>query len=318
MERPSVPDRLSGTTAGSGAEVVVRRRRTGRWIGAVVVALIVVWIVYQLIVNKGFEWSVVGRYFLSGEILNGLLLTVELTIVAEAVGIAIGIVVAVLRMTGNPVTELAAAAYIWFFRGTPALVQLVFWYNLASLFPTFALGIPFGGPKVWDISANAVISPFTAAILGLGLNEGAYMAEIVRGGILSVDAGQMEASRALGMRPLLTMRRIVLPQAMRSIIPATGNQTIGMLKYTSLASVVSLQELLNSAETIYTRTFQTIPLLIVASLWYLVLTTVLSYGQFYLERYFARGSSRQLPATPWARIVQGLRGARGWAGSEAR
>ena len=168
---------------------------------------------------------------------------------------------------------------MWFFRGTPVLVQLIFWFNLASLFPEVKLGIPFGGPALAEWQANALITPFLAALLGLGLNEGAYMAEIVRGGILGVDDGQTQAAKALGFTPRQTMRRIVIPQAMRIIIPPTGNQTIGMLKYTSLASVVAVAELLQSAQAIYNRTFETIPLLIVASLWYLILTTVLSIGR---------------------------------------
>jgi polar amino acid transport system permease protein len=172
------------------------------------------------------------------------------------------------------------------------LVQLIFWFNLASLYPILKLGLPFGGPAIGAWKANTVITPFLAALLGLGLNEGAYMAEIVRGGILGVDQGQTEAAKALGFTPVMTMRRIVLPQAMRMIIPPTGNQTIGMLKYTSLASVVSVAELLQSAQAIYNRTFETIPLLIVASLWYLFLTTVLSIGQHYVERHYARGQRR--------------------------
>ena len=184
---------------------------------------------------------------------------------------------------------LCANAFVWFFRGTPVLVQLVFWYNLASLFPEITLGVPFGGPKFYAISATAAISSFTAALLGLGLNEAAYMAEIIRAGLLSVDPGQSEASKALGHRPFQTFRVIVLPQAMKAIVPPTGNQVIGMLKYTSIASVVSLQELMHSVESIYNRNFETVPLLIVAALWYLVLVTVLSVGQFFIERYYSRG-----------------------------
>ncbi len=306
MDVPLPVNSLTERQAGPG---VVRRHRRRRWVEASLVALAAGWIAYQLVTNPGFQWPVVASYFTSGEILSGLLLTIELTVVTQAIGIAIGICLAMMQLSDSRITATAAAAYVWFFRGTPVLVQLIFWYNLAYLFPRVALGVP-AGPTFFSMSTNSLISPFTAALLGLGLNEGAYMAEIVRGGILSVDAGQMEAGRALGMTSLQVMRRIVLPQAMRSIVPATGNQTIGMLKYTSLASVVSLQELLNSAETIYTRTFQTIPLLIVASLWYLVLTTVLSWGQYYVERYYARGSAHELPATPAAMLAATMRGAR--------
>jgi polar amino acid transport system permease protein len=171
------------------------------------------------------------------------------------------------------------------------LVQLVFWYNLASLFPEISLGIPFGGPKFFEISSTIAISSFTAAMLGLGLNEAAYMAEIVRAGMLSVDPGQSEASKALGHRPWQTFRVVVLPQAMRAIVPPTGNQVIGMLKYTSIASVVALGELMHSVETIYSRTFETIPLLIVAALWYLIMVSILSVLQHLIERHYGRGSA---------------------------
>ena len=201
-----------------------------------------------------------------------------------------------------PILSGISWAYIWFFRGTPLLVQIIFWYNLAALVPQLSLGVPFGGPQLVSGDVNHIITPFTAALLGLGLNEGAYMSEIVRGGIQSVDHGQSEAATALGMRPGRVMRRIVLPQAMRVIIPPTGNQVIGMLKSSSLVSVTSLPELLYASQLIYQKTFQTIPLLIVASLWYLILTSVLSVGQYYLERRFARGAARALPPTPIARL----------------
>ena len=194
-----------------------------------------------------------------------------------------------MRLSRDPLLNFCAHGFVWFFRGTPVLVQLVFWYNLAALFPQIELGIPFDGPKVFAISATAAISSFTAALLGLGLNEGAYMAEIIRAGLLSVDAGQTEASKALGHRPWQTFRVVVLPQAMKAIVPPTGNQLIGMLKYTSLASVVALHELMHSVETIYSRTFETMPMLIVAALWYLILVSLLSIGQYFIERYYLRG-----------------------------
>jgi polar amino acid transport system permease protein len=203
------------------------------------------------------------------------------------------VVFAVMRLSANPVVRTAAFAYVNFFRGTPVLVQLLFWFNLAALYPVITLGIP--GVQ---LDANQLITPMTAAILGLGLNQGAYMSEIVRAGILSVDHGQTEAAEALGITRLQTMRRVVLPQAMRVIIPPTGNETIGMLKTTALVSVISVPELLYSAQIIYARTFETVPLLIVASLWYLLITSILTVGQYYLERRFARGNQRNLPPTP--------------------
>jgi polar amino acid transport system permease protein len=208
------------------------------------------------------------------------------------IGIVLGVALAVMRLSTNPVVRTASFIYVSFFRGTPVLVQLLFWYNLAALYPV----ISFGLPGV-SLDANKLITPLFAAILGLGLNEAAYMSEIVRAGILSVDHGQGEAAGALGLTKMQTMRRVVLPQAMRVIVPPTGNETIGMLKTTALVSVLAVPDLLYSAQIIYARNFETIPLLIVASIWYLVITAILGVGQFYLERRYARGN-RTLPATP--------------------
>src|SRR4029079_8085301 len=194
---------------------------------------------------------------------------------------------------------------IWLFRGTPVLVQLLFWQFISALYPTLSFGIPFG-PEVVHCDATHLITPFTAAILGLGLNEAAYMAEIVRAGIISVDEGQSDAASALGMTRLQTMRRIVLPQAMRVILPPTGNETISMLKTSSLVSVIAYTELLYSVQLIYSVNYETIPLLIVASMWYLIVTTVLSIGQYYLERRFGRGASRRLTETPLRRLRRSL------------
>jgi polar amino acid transport system permease protein len=184
-------------------------------------------------------------------------------------------------------------------------VQLLFWNFIAALYPKIGIGIPFG-PEFFSIDANKAITPFVAAILGLGLNEGAYMSEIVRAGILSVDEGQTDAAHALGMTRLQAMRRIVLPQAMRIIIPPTGNETISMLKTSSLVSVIAYTELLYTVQLIYAQNYKQIPLLLVASLWYLLVTTLLSIGQYYLERRFGRGSSRELPLTPWQRVRRAL------------
>jgi polar amino acid transport system permease protein len=265
-------------------------RHRGRWVAGALVVLAAVWLAYSLVTNDAFHWDVVAHYFFAPEILKGLGMTIVLTVLTMIVGIVLGVVLAVMRLSNNRLVSGASALYVWFFRGTPVLVQLIFWFNLASLYPMLKLGVPFGGPTFASVSANTLITPFLAALLGLGLNEGAYMAEIVRGGILGVDEGQTQAAKALGFTPRQTMRRIVIPQAMRIIIPPTGNQTIGMLKYTSLASVVAVAELLQSAQAIYNRTFETIPLLVVASLWYLILTTVLSIGQHYIERHYARGA----------------------------
>src|SRR5690349_6995057 len=212
-----------------------------------------------------------------------------------AIGIALGIVVAVLRLSPNPVMSSLAWFYIWFFRGTPVLVQIFFWFNLAIILPYLGIG-PF------TASTNALITPVMAAIFGLGFNEAAYMAEIVRAGIISVEHGQTEAAQALGMNRGLVMRRIVLPQAMRVIIPPTGNETISMLKTTSLAFTASVTELFTRQQQIATATYDVLELLIVASIWYLVMTSILTVGQYYIERHFARGSLRGMPLTPLQRF----------------
>lgn len=269
--------------------VILKRNNPWRWLGVALVVLVLAWIAFQILTNPGFEWDVVGKYMLHPSVLEGVGMTLWLTALVMVMGTLLGIVIAVMRLSNDRMLSGTAIAFVWFFRGTPVLVQLVFWYNLAAIFPDIALGIPFGGPKFFEISATVAISSFTAALLGLGFNEGAYMAEIIRAGLTSVDPGQTEASKALGHKPWQTFRVIVLPQAMKAIIPPTGNQVIGMLKYTSLASVVALGELMHSVETIYSRTFQTMPLLIVAALWYLILVSILSVIQYYIERHYSRG-----------------------------
>ena len=276
-------------------------RHPGRWLAAVVVLVLFVMLVHTLVTNPRFEWNVVWSYFLSSRVLDGLGVTILLTVVCMAIGIVLGVILAVMRLSANPLLSGSSWVYIWFFRGTPVLVQLLVWFNLAFLYPKISIGIPFG-PSWLTASANNLITPLTAAILGLGLNEGAYMAEIVRAGILSVEEGQAEAAQSLGMTRLQTMRLIVLPQAMRVIVPPTGNETISMLKTSSLASVITVTELLYAVQLIYSVNFKTIPLLIVASIWYLIVTSVLTVGQFYVERYYARGSARELPRTPWQRV----------------
>jgi polar amino acid transport system permease protein len=210
-----------------------------------------------------------------------------------------------MRLSPNPILSGAAWLYIWFFRGTPVYVQLVFWYAISALFPTVSLGIPFG-PEFLHLSANALITPLVAALLGLGLNEGAYYAEIVRAGILSVDHGQFEAAQSLGMRRATLMRKIVLPQAMRVIVPPTGNELNNMLKTTSLLVVVTYPELMYQTTNAVARTYQPIPFYINACIWYLFMTTLLTIGQFYVERYYARGTTYSLPLTPVQRLRRNL------------
>ncbi len=239
--------------------------------------------------NSNFEWPVVAEWFAEISILRGLEVTLGLTIIAMALGTAIGIVLAVARMSSNRLLRGLAGLYIWVFRGTPLLVQLIFWYNMSTLFPRISLGLPFL-PELISWKTNDVITPLTAAIAGLALNEAAYMAEIVRGGLLSVDHGQALTARAFGMTHLQALARIIIPQAMRAIVPPTGNQLISMIKATSLVSVIAMADLLYSAQAVYNRTFQVIPLLLVAVAWYLLITSILNVGQAAIERYYGRGT----------------------------
>ncbi|HEY2653141.1 MAG TPA: amino acid ABC transporter permease [Solirubrobacteraceae bacterium] len=289
-------------------------RHPGRWIVAAIVLLIAASIIRSIIVNtgpnKGFQWVWVGHYLFDPRILHGVVATIYLTVACQAIGIVLGVISAVMRMSPNPIVSSASWLYVWFFRGTPLLVQLIFWYNIAALFPVIALGIPFG-PSLIHAHANSFITPLVAGLLGLGLNEGAYMSEIVRAGIISVDEGQTQAAQSLGMSRLQIMRLIVLPQAMRVVIPPTGNETISMLKNTSLLSVVAYGELLFAAQSIYDVNYKVIPLLIVISIWYLVMTSVLYVGQYFIERHYGRGFTRAERATMRERWIGVGRGGEG-------
>ena len=289
---------ISSTPANSEATILnaVPIRHYGRWIATIFLILVAMVMVKSLFTNPRFRWGIVGDYIISAPIIDGLQLTLILTVVAQFLGILIGIVLAIMRLSSNRVLARAAWIYIWFFRGTPLLVQLIFWYKISALYPEISIGIPFG-PTFWQGNANDLITPFAVAILGLALNEGAYMAEIVRGGIVGIDKGQGESAKALGMTHMQTLRRIILPQAIKVIIPPTGNQTILMLKTTSLVSVLALADLLYTAQTIYARTFETMPLLMVVSLWYLGITSVLTFGQFFLERHFSEGKQARMSFT---------------------
>ena len=268
--------------------------------------LIAVALVESAVTNERFRWDLVNKFLFSSEVLHGLQITLELTVLSMLLGIVLGVVLAVMRLSPNPLVSGGAWVYIWLFRGTPILVQLFFWNFISAVYPRIGLGIPFTDLQLFDADSNKLITTFVAGILGLGLNEGAYMSEIVRAGILSVDEGQTDAAHALGMTRLKTMRRIVLPQAMRVIIPPTGNETISMLKTSSLVSVLAITDLLYSVQLIYAQNFKQIPLLLVASIWYLFFTTILSIGQYYIERYYGRGLARELPLTPFQRLRRNL------------
>ncbi len=301
-------DVLTGAAPPSGGAGVrpeaikaIGLRHPWRWVSAVIVVALVAGLVAQIATAPKLHWDVVVYWLTQTSILDGLRVTLELTVIAMAIGVGLGALLAVMRLSANPVVSSVSWFYIWFFRGTPVLVQLFFWFNLQLVLPTLSFGIPFT-PLIWHGDTLQVITPFVAAILGLGLNEAAYMAEIVRAGIISVDPGQTEAAQALGMTRLAVMRRVVLPQAMRVIIPPTGNETISMLKTTSLVYITTTHELFFAQQLIASYNYQVIALLIVASFWYIVCTSVLTFGQYYVERHFARGASRELPPTPLQRF----------------
>ena len=282
-------------------------RHYGRWVSAVLVLAVVGWVVKLFAMSPNISWPTVWHYLASPDILQGLKLTIIYTFVSMALAVVIGVIVATMRLSSNPVLRVVSWFYIWLFRGTPLLIQIIFWFNLALVLPTISIGFSHTS---WYFAetTNTIITTSVAAVLALGLNEGAYMAEIVRAGILVVDPGQSEAGLALGMKRSLVFRMLVLPQAMRAIIPPTGNELIGLLKSTSLVSVIAAQELLTKAELIYSRNLLTIELLIVAAIWYLVVTSLLTWGQYYVERYYARGATnRALPPTPMQRLRGQLR-----------
>ncbi len=241
-----------------------------------------------LFTNPRFEWQVVGEFLSSSVVLDGLGVSLLLTFFGMLFGSIIGTFLATMRLGKFKVGRFIAEFYAWIFRGTPLLIQLLFWYNLAYLLPNIEIGIPFGLTLIsWE--TNELITPFVAAILGLALNEAAYMSEIMRAGIQSVDSGQLDAAKSLGFTPAKSFFRIVLPQAMRFVLPPAGSQVIGMLKGTSLVSVIAMTDLLFSVQTIYNRTFKVVPMLIVAVVWYLLIFTLLSYLQKKMEAHFSRG-----------------------------
>jgi polar amino acid transport system permease protein len=270
---------------------VARPRHWGRLLAGTGAVLVFGWLVLLLVANPNLDWSAVGRYLFDGQILAGILVTLEISVLATAIGLSLGVLLAVMRLAHNPVLRRLATLYIWFFRGTPLLVQLIFWYNLAFLFPVLVLKVPFTSVGVkWD--TNEVMTGFTAAMLGLGLNLAAYFAETVRAGIQAVDRGQTEAAYALGMTPAKRMRVVVLPQALRIIIPPTGNEFISMLKTTSLVYVVAGHDLMTNASQIYKSNNLIMELLIVASLWYMLMTAVATFLQGRLERRFGSDAVR--------------------------
>lgn len=270
-------------------------RHPWRWVAAIVIVILVALFLYGAATNEYYRWETYTKYLFDERISAAAWNTLQLTIYSMLLAVVLGVLLAVMRLSPNPVFKSVSWVYLWIFRGTPVYVQLVFWGLLPSLYPNLQLGVPFIGPTFFEVNIQGLSINFALAIIGLGLNEAAYMAEIIRAGISSVPEGQSEASTALGMSWTMTMWRTVLPQAMRVIIPPTGNEVISMLKTTSLVSAVPYSlELYGRARDIAGVIYQPIPLLMVAATWYLAITSVLMVGQYYLERYFARGASRKL------------------------
>ncbi len=268
------------------------RRHPVRTAVTIVLSFLILLVLYLCAVNPNFGWSVVGQYLFDASVMHGIGVTLSLTVVSMLLGIVLGLVCAVGKLSGLRFFMGLSDLYLWFFRSTPLLVQLLFWYNLSALFPV--LGIP----GVFAVDTNSVITPLTAAVVGLSLNEGAYMAEIIRAGLMSVDPAQRETAEAFGMSKRQILFRVLLPQAMRAIVPPTGNQVISMIKATAMVSIIAMDDLLYSVQAIYNQNFQIIPLLIVAVIWYLVITSVLTFVQARIEKRFAKGERGAAPAAP--------------------
>ncbi|MFD5084967.1 amino acid ABC transporter permease [Kitasatospora sp. NPDC058406] len=294
----AAPPPAAATDATAADARIVARHRTGQWVSAAVALLVFAMVVNSLVRNQAFQWDVVADWFTATSVLNGLTLTLWLTAVTLALGFVLGTVLATMRLSTNPVLRTLSWVYIWIFRSTPALVQLLLFFNIGALYPTLGIGIPFG-PEFLTVKTVNLFGPTLTAVVGLTLLEAAYAAEVVRGGILSVDRGQLEAASALGIGRLRVLRRIIVPQAMRSIVPTAGNMLISALKGTSIISVLAVSDLLYSVQLVYLQSYQVIPMLMVATIWYIVITTVLSVGQYYVERHYAKGATREgLPPTP--------------------
>lgn len=277
--------------------VVHPLRRPGRWVSTVVILVLLVAFAQAIATNKNIDFPTIGEYMFNPRILSGVQLTIVITVIAMASAAILAVIIAAMRMSGNPVLVAVAAVYVWAFRGTPLLVQIVIWGYFGLIFDKITIGIPFTDIVFWQEDTNRLLTALVAGIIALALNEAAYSSEIVRSGMLSVDEGQREAAASLGMSPRYCFMRILLPQAMRVIIPPMGNQLISMIKNTSLLSLIAVLELYTQATQISAQNLRQVELLIVVSIWYLVIVSALSIPQHYLERYFGRGSTRNQPQT---------------------
>lgn len=280
-----------------------------RWVGTAVVALFVFAVLYSFVTNERWGWDVFADWFFAASILSGLWETLKLTIIAGALGIALGLVLALMRLSKAALPSMVSWVFSWFFRSTPLLVQLLLWYNIGYLYPEVTIGIPFTDIVFIDSQTSDLVTAFAAAILGLGLHQAAYTAEIIRGGILSVDQGQIEAAQALGIPASDRQLRIVVPQAMRASLPAMFNEIISLVKGTAIVYVLAYQELFLTVQVIYSRTQEVLPMLMVATVWYVVIVSLLSIAQYYVERHFSRGAIREVPPTPIERLRAKFSGA---------
>ncbi|MGW6138791.1 amino acid ABC transporter permease [Streptomyces sp. NPDC055144] len=291
---PPIDRTTSATTAGDAdyaALKVVPVRHPWRWVAIVATAVVLAQFTHGFITNTGWEWGVFADYFTADVILKAVWVTLQLTFYGTALGFALGIVLAFMRLSASRFLQVVAFGYIWAFRSIPLIVQLLFWFNLAYLYKELQFGIPFG-PGFFSFDTMGLVGAMSAAVLGLALHQAAYAAEIVRGGVLAVDSGQLEAAAALGIPRLRQIRRIVLPQAMRSILPNAANEVISLFKGTSIVSVMAIGELFYQVQVVYGRNGRVVPLLMVATVWYVLLTSALSVLQHYVERHFSKGTTR--------------------------
>ena len=281
--------------------VVVPARHPWRWVGVAVVLVLLAQFAHGLVTNPGWDWPTFRLYFTADAVLRAVGVTLQLTVCGTVLGFALGVVLALMRLSRSAFLRAVSWTYVWAFRSIPLIVQLLFWFNIAYLYQRLSVGVPFG-PALLTFDTKDLISPTAAAVLGLALHQAAYAAEVVRGGIISVDHGQLEAAAALGIPRFRQLRRIVLPQAMRSILPNAANEVINLFKGTSVVSVMAIGELFYQVQVIYGRNARVVALLMVATIWYIALTTVLSVVQYWVERHYARGSARALPPTPLRRL----------------
>lgn len=289
---------------------VVPARNPWRWVGTALVALVLFGIVWSLLTNPRWQWDVVAQWFTAESVINALGNTLLLTVIAAVAGFLLGFILALMRMSNSGLLSSVAWFYIWIFRSVPLLVQLLLWYNVGYLYEVISVGIPGTDVTFFQAPTTDIVNKFGAAVLGLTLHQAAYSAEIIRGGILAVDQGQQEAAASLGIPRWRRSTHIVLPQALRSILPPAFNEIISLVKGTSVVYVLAYNELFYTIQVIYARTNEVIPMLLVATLWYVIITTVLNIIQYYVERHFARGAVRTLPPTPLQRLRSRLGGTR--------